>query len=340
MLRREEREPLLELLDGWQLSDGWRGRDFFRRYIEDDPTFSDKNVWVAVADGRPVSCVQIFPRRMRVLGHAVPIGGIGSVFTRPDQRGRGLATVLLEHAIPAMSERGMELSLLFGGQSLYERQGFRSWVGQRTVVRLVADRPQPESLGAVELAKFDRTRHFAAVKAVHSAYSASRNGTLVRNEALWDASLRLAGNPNEEFRVAERDSKLIAYARATLLDEVLTVTELGRLDDGAEALAWLLESLLVPREDDPLVPLGHDSKAVRSFAVLPAFDDLMLTVSLEQRGVSAHPLDDPSAMIRCLSARGLAERLGVSLLPDETSEEFVRRMLPADSFVFWPADRF
>src|SRR4029453_16203186 len=50
-LRRDEREALLELLDGWPLADGWRGRDFFRRYLEADPTYEDANVFVAGGGG-------------------------------------------------------------------------------------------------------------------------------------------------------------------------------------------------------------------------------------------------------------------------------------------------
>ena len=46
-LRPEDRPRWLALLDGWDVGDGWRGRDFFRRYVELDPTYADENVWVA-----------------------------------------------------------------------------------------------------------------------------------------------------------------------------------------------------------------------------------------------------------------------------------------------------
>jgi len=336
-----ERETLLDLLDGWDLPDGWRGRDFFRRYVEVDPTFEDRNVWIAVKDGRPVSCVQIFPRRLRVLGHAVPTGGIGSVFTAADHRRQGLAGRLLEQAVASMRERGMELSLLFTARTpWYARHGWHSIPCQRTVLRL----PDPDAAESVpegvEIAPFDWEKDFEAVKAIHSAYSAPRNGTVVRDDRLWAASFRLAGNPAEEFRVARRGGRVVAYARATLLEGVFTVTELGRLDDGADALAAVLTRLLRPREADPLAPPGRTSRELRSFALLPAFDDIPLTVALEQRRVATSPMDDPSAMLRCLDAGGLARRLDVSLFPGETADEFLQRMLPPDSFVFWPADRF
>ena len=88
---------------------------------------------------------------------------------------------------------------------LYERQGWRSWVGQRTIVRLAQNRPPgPPPEGEAEAETFDRNRHFAAVKAIHSAYSGSRNGTVIRDDTLWESTFALAGNPVEEFWVARR----------------------------------------------------------------------------------------------------------------------------------------
>ena len=64
----------------------------------------------------------------------------------------------------------------------------------------------------------------------------------------------------------------------------------------------LLVELMRERDPDPLAPPGKSSSELRSFAILPAFDDISLTVALEQRGVVSHPVEDPSAMLRCLDA--------------------------------------
>ena len=101
-LRPDEREALLALLDMWDLPDGWRGRDYFARFMDVDPTFDYDNLWVAAEGDFLHGCVQIFPRRLRVLGHAVPTGGIGSVFTRHESRGSGIASALLDRAVKAM----------------------------------------------------------------------------------------------------------------------------------------------------------------------------------------------------------------------------------------------
>jgi predicted N-acetyltransferase YhbS len=263
------------------------------------------------------------------------------VFTAESARKKGIAGRVLEHTLRDMIDRGMELSLLFAGQrDFYARYGWRSWRSERTVLRLADPSSPPADPPGLEIAPFDWERDFDAVRAIHSAYSASRSGTVVRDDALWAASFRLAGNPAEEFRVARRDGRVVAYVRATLLYEILTVTELGRLDDAQEALAALLTKLLMPRDSDPLAPPGKTSRETRAFAVLPAFDDLALTLALETRRVTTSPVEDPSGMLACLNVEALARRLDVSLLPGETGGEFLARILPPGHLVFWPADRF
>jgi hypothetical protein len=346
-LHPDERESLGELLDEWTLADGWKAGAFYRRYCDDDPTYADENVWVALEGGQIAACVQIFPRRIRVLGHAVPSGGIGCNFTASQHRDSGIEGKLLEAAVDAMVRRGLELSLLFGDErrDFYANRGWATWQGERTILRMSPGHPplSQEQLardGESEIAFFDRGRDFAAVKAIHSAYSASRNGTVVREDALWEASLKLAGNPAEEFLVARRGGDTVAYVRVALLGGLLTVTELARCDDAAGSLALLMARILEPREGDSLAAAGLSSAQLRSSALLPAFDDLQLTVSMEQRSIGAHPVDDPSAMLRCLDMPALARRLDISLFSGESAEEFLARILPRESLVFWPADRF
>ncbi len=340
-LREDERELLLELLNLWQLPDGWCGRDFFRRYIECDPSYRDENVWVACEGRQLLSCVQIFPRALRVLDHDVPTGGIGSVFTHPERRHSGLAGAVLDSAIDDISRRGMELALLFTARnSFYEQHGWKAYKRHRTVLRLSDRSATAASDTAISVEPFVPSTDMAAVCEIHRAYSSPRTGTSVRDPVSWDASLVLAGNPDEEFNVARVGGVIVAYIRAALLDDVFQVTELGRSDRGAEGLATLALDLMRERQPDLLAPPGKSSRELRSFAILPSFDDVPLTVVLEQRGVASHPLEDPSTMLRCLDPDALARRIGASRLPAEGAQDFLGRILPPDGLVFWPADRF
>jgi len=344
-LEPDERDALLELLDGWELSDGWRGRDFFRRYLEQDPSFEERNVWLAEEGGRLVSCVQIFPRALRVAGVAVPMGGVGSVFTRPEARNSGTAGTLLRCAVDAMRGRGMELSLLFAARlAFYGRLGWTSWPCTRALLR--APKPLPRPAADIALAPFDPARDLGEVSAIHASYSGSRSGTTVRDTAGWQTSLRLAGNPHEEFLVARRQGRAVAYARATVLSSFLMLSELGRDANGdpaAEALAALVAATVEPRVDDRLAPSGKPSQEFRAQLLAPAAHDPELDRILATRGFSALSIPDPSAMLRCLAPAALARRLGVpapALAHPEAVEAFLREVLPPERFTTWLADRF
>jgi GNAT superfamily N-acetyltransferase len=320
-LRRAEREPLLDLLDHWQMPDGWQGRDFFRRYVEDDPTFVDENVWVAVEAGRLVSCVQIFPRPLRILGKEVPAGGIGSVFTLPDHRRSGVAGALLDHAVEAMSRSGLEISLLFAARiPWYTRLGWCSWVVTRTLL----ERRDPVSPAAdTEILLFEPDRDLAAVKAIYQHYSGSLDGTVVRDESLWTASLANAGNPEEDFRVVRDGGEVLAYARTAILEGFPILTEFGHRPGSVAALADLLAAMI-------------DERAATGNLHL----DPKLERALEARGFRLHRGEDPTGMLRCIDAVALAERLGVEPPEGGDPDRLLEVVLPAESFCFWTADRF
>jgi GNAT superfamily N-acetyltransferase len=341
-LRRAERAALLDLLDLWQMPDGWRGRDFFRRYVEDDPTFRDENVWLALRGGRPVSCVQIFPRPVRIRGRAVPMGGIGSVFTHPEQRRAGLAETLLAAATDAMRRRGLLVSLLSGGRvAWYTKLGWRSWEIRRSLLERDPARPAQLLEGGAEVAPFEAGRDLAAVARLHERYAARLEGSVVRDEALWRASLANAGNPREEFLVARSAGELVAYARATALQGFLVLTELGREEGAEDVLAGLVDALLSPRPEDPFATAARPSQELRRLGVtLHLALDPPLLECLASRGLRHREAVDPTALWRCLDAPALGARLGIPPAPGEDANDFLARVLPPERFGFWTADRF
>lgn len=352
-LAAQERMKLADLLNGWRLAEGWTAGDRFRQQAEFDPTWHDENVFVALEQGRLVGALTIVPRHLKILGHVVPTGGVGNFYVDPSVRRRGVATELLDRACEAMRARGLELGVVFPGTppatpEFFGRRGWYGWGGQQTILRVDPDAPDR---GGDEADDFelqavgpDDTRALQSVKSIHVAYAASRSGTVVRDDALWKACLQLTPAPREEFWIARRGGLTVAYARASIVDDVLTITELGRFEDGAGALARLIASLLAPRENDPLIPSHSagrvESEQLRAFAVLPTFDDIGLTVALEHRGIRSHPMDEAKASFRCVNLIGFASRLDVDLLPSEDGSAFLQRILPPDAMVFWPADRF
>jgi GNAT superfamily N-acetyltransferase len=352
-LKAQEPATLASMLDGWHLAEGWTAGDRFRQYMDFDPRWSAENVFVAVERDRILGAVSILPRHLKILGHNIPTGGLTNLFTDPESRGRGIATELLERVCDEMRSRGLELAVIFpGGRKatsvFFDKRGWHSWGGQQTILRRD---PEARSTGEEDGAEIELQpvgsedeRALQAVKSIHAAYGASRSGTVVRNDEGWRACLRLKPSPREEFWVARRGGLTVAYARASIIEDVLTITEFGRFEDGASALARLVASLLVPRVDDALITGAAAgrlaSEQLRSFLVLPTFDDIGLTVALEHRGVRSHPMDDARASFKCVNLIGIASRLDVDLLTDEDGRAFLKRILPPDAMVFWPADRF
>lgn len=342
-LRRDERESVLALLDEWKLSDGWRGHDYFRRYIECDPTYVDENFWVAEQQGQLVACVQIFPRLLRVRGTAVPVGGIGSVFTSEKARGSGVASQLLEASAAAMRARGMEVSLLFASRhDFYARLGWVLWPRQRPLWLATATLAAPDASRRIDA--FDVSRDLDEVMALHARYAALRDGTVLRDRAFWLGQLGFAGNPTEEFLVArDASGRIDAYLRASLFEGFCAILELGRdaSPEAAAALADLALRSMQPRSDDPFaVRAGKPSADFRRTLLAPAHDDAALDTALAARGVAVKYFEEKGSMLRVLDAEALAQRFGASLDPGESPEALLERLLPPAQMVFWLADRF
>src|SRR4249920_3729351 len=117
-MRAEDRPAVLDLLEH-----SFHLRELFARYMDFDAAFAYGDFLLALDGERPVACVQVFAKTIRLRGAEVRLGGIGSVATHESVRGRGVSSELLVETIERMRQRDMALSLLFAGQAapLYER---------------------------------------------------------------------------------------------------------------------------------------------------------------------------------------------------------------------------
>lgn len=324
-LRAHEKERLLDLLDGWPFGEGWRGRDFFRRYLEQDPTFSERNVWVADEGGDLVSCAQIFPRLVRARGGSLSMGAIGSVFTRADRRRAGLAGRVLEAAVVDMVERGLEVSGLIASRvGWYRRLGWEVWSQRALALRR---HPGPPGPAPIPISRFSPARDLEAVAAIHREYSSGLDGTVIRDPGLWRASLACAGNPEETFLVARREAGPVAYVRAILLYGVPTLSEWGRSGDEVAALVALIDRVFAE---------GVPGRAAIDELSLPGLPDPALREALEGRGDALEPRPALATMLRCLAPEALSRRFGLA----GEGQAMLRSVLAPEHYFFWPSDRF
>lgn len=346
-MRDGEQTALLDLVSRWPTLDDWPMRELLGRYVVDEPAFDPHDVWVAEEAGELASCVQIFPRQLLVRGSAVPVGGIGSVFTKPEQRDRGLAAAVMRAAMEDLRARGFELGLLFAGPvAFYEKLGWYSWPIERPLLRPTGG----TDAGAFDGGEpFEPARDLAEVQALHLRYARGRDGICVRDSQRWWTNLRHAGNPLEEFRVARAGGHVVAYLRAACLSRFLVILEWGRHEDAAPELAALFRATLTPRAEDPLAPVGSPSSRFRSVASTPPLLDAALAGALGAVGIEVSSSTDPGGMFWVARPRSLAERFAEPFQPRdpqdarivaEQARTLLHRLLPPDRFAFWLADRF
>jgi predicted acetyltransferase len=296
-------------------------RDLFARYLEYDELLGCEDTRVIFEQGRIVSALQIFTRRIRLGGRVVSLGGIGSVATHPDYEHRGFASRLLRSAVIEMRARGMMLSLLFTGRtSFYERLG---WIRIPHSVRLCG-KPRESGAGRLRPALAE---DLPAILRLYERYCRDRDCTTSRDAAYWRGQLRFAGTPDEDFRVALRGRRVVAYARGITLSyedpslRIKRIMEYAREDDAAEELAELLVAMAV--EMEPLY--------------VSAADDSALEEACRTRFRDYRSLEFGDQMWRVLDVDRMKAMVGTFSSSDQ---ELLEILVGGEQRVFWPTDRF
>ncbi len=314
-MRSKEREPVLALLES---AFGFRG--IFLRYMERDPRLGPEDTLLALVEGRPVACVQIFSKWIRLRGETVGLGGIGSVATADAYRKRGLASTLVRRAIQEMERRGMALSLLFTGLlSFYQRLGFVPVPQPRRLLHRPLPPPDPDpGLGSRAFTRDD----LPAVRDLYETYSASFEASTVRDTSYWESQLGYAGNPDEDFRLAQRDGRIVAYTRCIEMDGTRAAIEFARARSAAAELAALLLTL---------------TPAARPL-VCPRAPDPELDAALEKTGARLESFADPTTLWRVLDRPTLVRLSGLPGRPED--EALLTTLAGGPRALYWPSDRF
>jgi len=348
---RSERDEVLDLLAPW-----YNDRAFFALYNQNDPTFRDDLCLVAVDNGHIISTVQIFDRRLNFSGQPVPMGGIGSVFTREDYRHRRVASQLMRFAVTTMKRERFEISLLFA-----ERLSFYNQFGWREVGRKFSVLVQAAQIAApldIEVDAFDEARDLDAIAAIHRSYSGRFNVTAVRDNEAWRSNLIFAGNQplhpgegsKEYFVVARRAGAApIAYARVTRFYGVAMVMEYGyRPESIAELLALFrhLGEVAIGAPSSFRLRGDHRRAALLKSNHPEAAPGVIVTHSAHDPALEEHvkagncPVmyhPDNFYMWRVISPSLLAKRLDVA---PERAEQRMLEMVKSDASLFWTSDRF
>ena len=217
--------------------------------------------------------------------------------------------------VEEMQTRGMALSLLFTGRfTFYEPLGWVSIPQSRLSFHARPGEPQ----SGRPFRRPDR----ADVERLYERYSMDLETRTTRDARYWDGQLAYAGSPDEEFRVLERDGRIVAYARRVRLFGTWVVMEYAREPDSAAELARLIEGLS---------PEGGS-------LILPWGDDRDLGDELRCRARRLDPFPDPSSMWRILDRPLLCN---LAELPLETEDAaLLSTLVGGPRALYWPSDRF
>ena len=235
-----------------QMRTTW-GKDHLQRFA----LLDDSGRWVASAKR------YLWPIRLN--GVAGTMSGFGAVFTRPDVRGCGHATALIEQLIDLARREGHLVAGLFSeiGENFYARLGFRTVPIDEVDVQVNRKDGAPAML-----VRSGEARDLPALAAMHAVRTEHAFFSLQRDPALIDYALskkRLLagfgagpgarGERQAAFFVAEEGASAVAYVVLTISQGGWTLEEAGDRDPAGARLGAILQVLLArePSRPSPLI---------------------------------------------------------------------------------------
>jgi GNAT superfamily N-acetyltransferase len=186
--------------------------------------------------------------------------GLGAVFTRPEERGRGYAGVIIEQLIERSRHQRAVVAGLFSeiGEKLYARLGFQTVPVDEVTVHVETKGGSPAML-----VRSGEEHDLRALAAMHDTRSQGvlftlRRGTPLIHYALSKKRLLAGLGPHRlrhtEFFVAEEGVSAVAYVVLTVSRGGWTLEEAGDRDPAGARLGAILQVLLA-REPSHKAPL-------------------------------------------------------------------------------------
>lgn len=293
------------------------GEPFFTSLLEADPTISMNQTQVAVEDGRIVSSVQFFLRRcLDSEGRTRKVGGIGSVSTLEEARGKGYSAELLKRSIAEMRDCGCDLSMLFTGiNPHYAKHGWRTieTCFRAGTVRMEGAEPSHD----IRRVEFDAPGVRQALAKLYEEFNARRPLAHIRSDRDWETAVRYRfAQPGTMLWAAYEGETLVGYAMARPgWKNVLSLAEVGA----------------DPARSRLLLDVGAAIRADCAAAKIPN-----LTVSLPfEPAVDAMV----EALLSNVELRKATHIMAMALEP-KMSEASVDALFAAPGAHYWEADGF
>ena len=172
---------------------------------------------VGAFDGaRRVGGAWVLPAAQWTAGRSVPMGGIGGVVVRPEDRGRGVCRTLLEHTLQWMRDHEIAVSTLHPASTRVYRSGGWEIAGDQGVFRVPSRSLATIRFGTdLEVERLSAT-DWPAVRTCYEQVAPARHGYVDRSELFWEMRERGTGD-HGAFTYGMRDpnasDQLLGYVR-------------------------------------------------------------------------------------------------------------------------------
>ncbi|MFQ6085969.1 MAG: enhanced intracellular survival protein Eis [Candidatus Bathyarchaeia archaeon] len=211
--------------------------EYFELLVRRNPWFKPEDIVPLFSAGKLVSCLQIFPKPVRIGNRSIMMGGVGNVATLPRYRRRGYATMALKRAIQLMRERGYGLSVLFTGMPDFYRR--LKWeVASPHYEYSIATTELCDEVPHVPDEFSPQTMRDEDLPAVLRAYETTNRGrtlSVVRSLECWRRQLKYGGKDGSCFLVIKKHQNPLGYSRCIKSKKGLEVVEAGFLSDSTDA---------------------------------------------------------------------------------------------------------
>lgn len=212
--------------------------------------------YVGTRAGEVVVSLGCYPLQLAVHGEVLDGIAIGSVHTRADCRGQGLAPQLLDYVEREAAQRGARLSLLYSdiGTDYYARLGYQacpSWeVGDADDAARATLSPahsalpggQPLPASELRLEPCDQHEHSAELRRRYADYHGRKALCVVRSASYWDHLLQR--RPTDRwFWLCDARGERWGYVRCTPAGHWVRISDYALADDDLAALGQLCQAV-------------------------------------------------------------------------------------------------
>jgi len=235
--------------------------------------------------GRIVGHLRVWDRKLAVRGSVLTAGGIGSLLTHPEYRGRGIASGLLSDTERYFEETGYDIGLLFSiiGTPYYAARGWSPIPVSTFEISL----GRAAESGAFSPRELEPDKDMQAVRRLHDAVSRGYTGTEVRDQAYWLTGPARYRSVFPRFGV-ERDGKLCGYVNWDIVNGKVWVVECcaDSQDSYAQLAALIVREGIANGPSPVMGSLPHDHPVIAELEVLAdasadwsSHDEMMVKVA-------------------------------------------------------------